>query len=185
MKYYLLALIAVACSLPLMADGEIPGAPQSTPILLQNARIHVGNGEIIENGNILFSEGKIVSVGANVTAPQGAEVIDCSGKNVYPGFITPESTIGLVEIGAVRATRDNNEVGYLNPNVRAETAYNPDSEIIPTVRSNGVLLGQRCARGWTPCWTIFVDASRWLESRRHRRVTTLSDDSQLAINASH
>ena len=56
------------------------------------------------------------------------------------GFISPSTTLGLTELDAVRATRDMEEVGTHNPNARAETAYNPDSELIPTVRSNGVLL---------------------------------------------
>lgn len=140
MKYLLLLVTLISSLASMKADGEIPGAPQKTPILLTNATVHVGNGEKILNASVLFDNGLILAVGSDVTAPDNATVIDCSGKMVYPGFITPESSIGLVEIGAVRATRDNAETGPINPNVRAETAYNPDSEIIPTVRSNGVLI---------------------------------------------
>ncbi len=122
------------------ADGEIPGAPQTNPILLVNATVHVGNGTILQGASVLFNDGKIVAVGTNIDAPQDADVVDCTGKFVYPGFITPETTLGLVEIVAVSATRDYAEVGRINPNVRAETAYNPDSELIPTIRSNGVLI---------------------------------------------
>ncbi|MBU3700340.1 MAG: amidohydrolase family protein, partial [Candidatus Kapabacteria bacterium] len=50
------------------------------------------------------------------------------------------TSLGLTEIDAVRATRDASEVGSFNPNVKAATAYNPDSDLIPTVRYNGVLL---------------------------------------------
>jgi imidazolonepropionase-like amidohydrolase len=122
------------------AGEEIPGADQKQPIVLTNATVHIGNGSRIERGSVLFDAGKIVAIGTNVQVPATAQRIDCSGKHIYPGFITPESILGLTEIGAVRATHDNAEVGRFNPNVRAETAYNPDSEIIPTIRSNGVLL---------------------------------------------
>ncbi len=68
----------------------------------------------------------------------GAEVIDASGHRVYPGLIGAQTSLGLVEIGAVRATNDFEEVGDLTPEVAAHIAYNPDSEIIPTVRANGL-----------------------------------------------
>jgi imidazolonepropionase-like amidohydrolase len=68
---------------------------------------------------------------------------------VYPGFISPLTTLGLTEIDAVRSTRDMSEVGSFNPNARAETAYNPDSELIPTVRSNGILLVNSSPQGGT------------------------------------
>mgnify|MGYP003688921913 FL=1 len=62
------------------------------------------------------------------------------GKHVYPGLIAAVSGIGLVEINAVPVTNDHSERGDFNPNVRANVAYNPDSKIIPTTRSNGVLV---------------------------------------------
>ena len=77
------------------------------------------------------------------------EVIDVSGKHVYPGIISPASTVGLQETGAVRATVDKQEIGILNPNIRSLIAYNTDSEIIPTIRNNGVLLTQAMPQGGT------------------------------------
>ena len=68
-----------------------------------------------------------------------AEVIDITGLHVYPGFIASATSLGLVEINAVRASEDHSEVGKFNPNVRVERAYNPDSELVPITRSNGIL----------------------------------------------
>ena len=59
----------------------------------------------------------------------------------------PASLVGLQEIASVRATLDSREVGVLNPNVRALIAYNTDSDVLPTVRTNGVLLAQATPRG--------------------------------------
>ncbi len=122
------------------AGEEIPGAKQRQPIALTNAVVHTASGATQNGATVLFDNGVILQVGQNVVIPAGARVVDCKGGHVYPGFITPATTLGLVEIDAVRATRDMSEAGGVNPNARAETAYNPDSDIIPTVRSNGVLL---------------------------------------------
>jgi imidazolonepropionase-like amidohydrolase len=73
--------------------------------------------------------------------------IDCTGKRVYPGLFNANGEIGLVEIDAVRATRDQSETGSINPNVRAEVGVNPDSELIPVARSNGVLLSVTAPAG--------------------------------------
>lgn len=119
---------------------ETPGEPQQKPIALVGGRVYTVSSGIIERGTVLFDRGKIVAVGSDVPIPADAVRIDCQGKNIYPGLFAPHTTIGLIEIEAVRATRDAAEVGSFNPNVRADVAYNPDSEVIPTVRSNGVLL---------------------------------------------
>ena len=72
--------------------------------------------------------------------PVDTEVINTTNKHIFPGLISASTVLGLQEIGAVRATRDYAEVGDLIPNVRANVSYNPDSELIPISRSNGVLL---------------------------------------------
>lgn len=137
----LLTLVAAAAVvLPAVAHDEIPGAPQKKPVALTNARIYTASQGIIEGGTIVFDGGKITAVGKTAQIPAGAEVIDCKGKSVYPGFIAPATTLGLTELDAVRATRDMAESGAFNPNAKAAVAYNPDSELIPTVRSNGVLV---------------------------------------------
>lgn len=122
------------------AGDEIPGSPQRQPIFLKNATIHTVANGTQANTNLLFDAGRIVAISDTLRAPANARVIDCTGMHVYPGFIAPVTTLGLTEIDAVRATRDMAEIGSVNPNVRGETAYNPDSELIPTIRSNGILI---------------------------------------------
>ena len=104
----------------------------------------MGTGDAIEDAAIGFRDGKIDFVGRAFQADKSKydETIDAKGKQIYPGFIVTNTTLGLQEIGAVRATQDQYEVGTFRPNVRAIIAFNTDSEITPTVRSNGVLMGQ-------------------------------------------
>lgn len=121
-------------------------APQSKSILLINAHAHIGNGKSYPKSIIGFKDGKITEVyNANIVDYKNLKydtVIDLDGKHVYPGFIVANSSLGLNEIDAVRATHDYAETGSINPNVRSIIAYNTDSRIIPTVRSNGVLTAQ-------------------------------------------
>jgi imidazolonepropionase-like amidohydrolase len=124
----------------LLANPEIPGAPQSKPVALTNATIHSVSGPIVEGGTLVFEGGKITAIGKEATVPANAEVIDLAGKHVYPALFDAMTDLGLVEINSIRATIDNHETGQLNPNVRAIVAVNPDSELIPVTRSNGVLL---------------------------------------------
>lgn len=120
-------------------SNVLPAPPQSGTIALIHGVIHVGNGTVIDDGMIVFSNGKIIKVGQYAPIAD-VKVIDCTGKQIYPGFILTSSNLGLVEISAIRSERDENEVGELNPDVRSLVAYNTDSKIINTVRSNGVLL---------------------------------------------
>src|SRR5690606_23129529 len=91
---------------------------------------------------IVFNGGKIVALGEakSVAVPDGAEVIDAADKHIYPGLFDSYSNLGLVEIDAVRATRDFAESGDINPNIKAQVGINPDSELLPVTRANGVLL---------------------------------------------
>ena len=77
----------------------------------------------------------------------GMEIIDAKGQNVYPGFIIPNSTLGLVEIDAVRASDDVSEIGIWNPHIRSLIAYNTESRVVESMRPNGVLIGQITPRG--------------------------------------
>ncbi len=124
----------------LQASDQIPGAKQSKPIAIVGATVHTISGRIIENATVVFNAGKITAVGKGVDVPADAEVIQAAGKHVYPSLIDANSDIGLVEINSVRATIDSQETGNINPNVRAVAAFNPDSELIPVNRANGVLV---------------------------------------------
>lgn len=147
-------LLAVICFLvmlwgavdTLQAQRIRPADPQSQPIVLQGATIHVGNGQVINNGSVRFEKGIITEVGTNVNT-SGAQVVNLSGKHIYPGIIAPNTVVGLVEINAVRASVDKVEQGSFNPEVRALTSYNTDSDVIPTLRYTGVLLVESTPAG--------------------------------------
>jgi len=145
MKKVLSVLIICFLGLTVFSQ-ETPAPAQSKSILILNAKAHLGTGKVIENSAIGFVDGKITVVtDATINPPNSGEwdkVIDATGKDIYPGFIAPNTQLGLVEIGAVRATRDSREVGGFNPNVRSIISYNTDSRVTPTVRANGVLTAQ-------------------------------------------
>lgn len=139
-----IALLVVA------ANGQItvyPAPPQSETIALVNGTIHVGNGQVIENGTVIFEKGKIAAVLQGGNAPGNAKVIDCSGKHIYPGLILSNSQLGLVEVPSVRATADANELGELNASIRSIVAYNTDSRVINTLRMTGILLANVVPEG--------------------------------------
>jgi imidazolonepropionase-like amidohydrolase len=128
-------------------SNVLPAEKQKTPIVISNAIIHTGNGEVLENASIVIVDGKITAVGKNVSVPAGAEMVDAKGKQVYPGIILPVSSLGLIEIGAVKASNDAREMGDMNPNVRSIVAYNTDSKVINTLRSNGILAANIVPQG--------------------------------------
>ena len=132
-------LIVCLLTVSLFANEQIPAPPQKNPIILKNGFIHTISNGVIE-GSILFNKGKIIRIAKYITPPNNCEVIDLKGKHVYPGMIAAVSALGLVEINAVAVTNDHSERGDFNPNVRTNVAFNPDSEIIPTTRSNGILI---------------------------------------------
>ena len=123
---------------------QTPAPSQTRSILILGGKAHLGTGDAINDAAIGFRNGKIDFVGRTFQAKKSEydDIIDATGQQIYPGFIVANTTLGLQEIGAVRATQDQYEVGTFRPNVRAIIAFNTDSEITPTVRTNGVLMGQ-------------------------------------------
>lgn len=152
-KYIFSGYFALYTSLLLttygVAQNPAPPLAQNKPVLLIGATIHVGNGQVITNGSIAFEKGVITQVGqaGAIAGNAGTEVIDLKGKHIFPGIISLNTTVGLQEIASVRATLDYNEVGQINPHIRALVAYNTDSEVIPTLRNNGILLSQAVPQG--------------------------------------
>jgi imidazolonepropionase-like amidohydrolase len=120
------------------ASEQVPAPPQAHPVALVGGTLYPVSGPPIENGTILFDRGRIVDLGKDIPLPADAIRVDIAGKRVYPSLIESSSHLGLVEIDADAPTRDFAEVGEVNPNVRAETAINPDSERLPVTRANGV-----------------------------------------------
>ena len=137
----LIAVCAVLALAVAVAPSESAGQvrmtvpPQSEAIALRGATIHTITNGVIENGTIVFENGVITAVGANVTIPAGARVVDVSGKHIYPGLVDAFTTVGISEIGAVGMSNDVNEVGDFNPNIRAELGVNAESRHIGTTRS--------------------------------------------------
>ena len=124
-------------------------AQQTT--LFMGGIAHLGNGEIIENSVIVVKDGEfdLVADASRIRIDPSAfdTIIRVYGKHIYPAFISPNTTLGITEIDAVRATKDYDEVGEFNPNVRSLIAFNTDSKVLKTVRTNGVLITQACPRG--------------------------------------
>ena len=123
-----------------ISNDQIPGEDQKRPIILKGGILHTVSTDILEGYDILFSKGKIVRIEKNIMASPETDVYDVFGKHIIPGYIAPITRIGLVEIGLVKQTRDFSERGSFNPNVKANVSYNPDSDLIPITRSNGVLV---------------------------------------------
>ena len=144
---------------------QTPANKQTEDYSIEGATAHLGNGQIIENSLIMFSEGKIVFAGnANARIARRGTVINAKGKHVYPGFIAANSSLGLVEIDAVKASVDEDEIGINNPHIRSIIAYNSESKIIESMRPNGVLMAQITPRGGTISGTssiVQLDAWNW------------------------
>lgn len=140
MKRFLLIYLALAATL--IGSENIPPGPQKTPLLFINATIHPVSRDPIPGGQLLVVDGKITGLApkdSELPKPEGTQTIDLAGKHIYPGMIAANSVLGLTEINAVNATVDVAEPGRLNPNARAQVSINPDSELLPVTRANGVL----------------------------------------------
>jgi imidazolonepropionase-like amidohydrolase len=135
-----LTLLILFCfTLVSVAAAQVPAPKQAEPIVVSGADIYTLSGNVIENGQILFEDGVITAIGQTIETPENAVVVDAAGKSVYPGLIDSYSQMGLYEIGAVDMTVDLNEEGDINPNIKPERAFNPESRHIAIARSAGVL----------------------------------------------
>lgn len=157
-------LLALAVSVGLQAFAQQAPAPdQSGAITISGGTAHIGNGSVIENSVIVFEDGVITAIGGAGTPTKG-RVIDASGKHVYPGFIAPGKSLGLVEVNAVRASNDQDEIGNFIPNIRSLIAYNAESRVVESMRPNGVLMGQTTPKGGRISGTSSIvqfDAWNW------------------------
>ena len=166
MKKFVISFYLIGASLGVFAQETVlPAKEQKGSYYLTNATIHVGNGKVINNGTIKVTNGKIEAVGDNIAIPTGADnVTDLKGQDLYPGLILPTSTLGLIEISSVRATQDAREIGDMNPSVRSIVAYNTDSKVINTLRSNGILIANIVPQGNFVAGTsslVQLDAWNW------------------------
>ncbi|MCF7826587.1 MAG: hypothetical protein K9N29_08035, partial [Candidatus Marinimicrobia bacterium] len=134
----ILSFLFIALQITFASD-QIPAPPQAQPILIQNGTLHTVSQGALDQYDILFDRGIITRIEKSIVPSSDMQVIEASGKHIYPGLIAGISTLGLVEISDVVATKDFDEVGEMTPEVRANVSYNPDSEKIPVARSSGVL----------------------------------------------
>lgn len=105
-------------------------------ILIKNGTIVPVVGKPIANGSLLIQNGKIAGVGAGISAPSGAKVIDAKGMYVYPGMVAPLTAVGLT--GYPGAGSDTNEIGQSTPYIDPYEALNPEDETIDVTRIDGV-----------------------------------------------
>lgn len=113
------------------------------------ATAHIGNGEVIKNSHLIVENGKIIFVGERGSFKKDINgvSIDATESHIYPGFIALNSTLGLIEVDAVKASNDVREIGTFNPHIRSIVAYNAESKVTETALVNGVLMGQITPRG--------------------------------------
>jgi imidazolonepropionase-like amidohydrolase len=129
-------LLPLVCFL--FAAAALHGADDNHALLIRDVSVHPVTSAPIEHGSVLVIDGKIAEVGANVSAREGARVVDGHGLQLYPGLINAATNVGLSEISSLRDTVDLDEIGMFNPELRAEVAFNPSSEHIDVTRASGI-----------------------------------------------
>jgi imidazolonepropionase-like amidohydrolase len=128
--------LTLCCWLAVAACGWAPVPARAQTLLLKNATVHPISGPVLAPGDVLLEKGKVTQVGhLNVQADQ---VVDLTGQHLYPGLLLLNTALGLSEIEAVRATLDAEETGQFVPEVQSWVAINPDSELLPVARANGI-----------------------------------------------
>ena len=175
----ILVIAIIALSESLYAQ-QTPAPKQTEAVTIVGATAHIGNGETIEYSLIIFENGKLTQVLDARTTKMAyrGKIINAEGKHIYPGFIAPNTTLGLVEIAAVRSTHDQKEIGEMLPHIRSLIAYNAESGIVESMRPNGVLIGQITPRGGNISGTSSVvqfDAWNWEDA-------VIKEDDGLHIN---
>jgi len=157
-KLLIIALLVGANS----GAQQTPAPVQSEAISITGATAHIGDGTVVENATIVFEDGKITAMGTDA-ATKGT-VINANGKHIYPGFIAPTKALGLIEVNAVRASNDADEIGEIIPHIRSLIAYNAESKVVESMRPNGVLIGQITPQGGRISGTSSIvqfDAWNW------------------------
>jgi imidazolonepropionase-like amidohydrolase len=165
MKSVIYSLLTITIFFSSGYSQQTPAEQQSEPISVVGATAHIGNGDVIQDALVIFENGKIKFVGKQNGSqnPEG-KIINADGKHIYPGFIAPNSTLGLVEIDAVKASDDEDEIGNYLPHIRSLIAYNAESKVVESMRPNGVLMGQITPRGGRISGTSSIvqfDAWNW------------------------
>jgi imidazolonepropionase-like amidohydrolase len=167
MKQIYIFLFLLGFQVGLGQENIYPVKENKGLIAITGATIHIGNGNVINNGTVIIKDSKIQSVGPAISIPVGAKTIVAKGKHVYPGIIAMNTNLGLAGISSIRAESDHTEIGDMNPSVKSISAYDAQSNVIPTVRSNGILLAHVVPRGGTISGTssvVQLDAWDWRDA---------------------
>ena len=147
--------------LNLIFSQQTPAPTQDKSVLIFGGLTHVGDGQIINNSVIGFTDGKIDLIASseenwtdkllNMFSDSNNKkydtIIDASNHHIYPGIIALNSNLGLVEVDAVRASVDDDEAGTYLPEIRSIIAYNAESKAVESMRPNGVLVAQIAPNG--------------------------------------
>lgn len=149
LRVFLLGVLLIAAAAPLHADTPVVLAPSRAPsvgLAVVHAVIHPGTGPAISDATLVVRDGRIVSVGRGVP-PADLPVVDVPGHHLYPSLIDPDTLLGLIEIEAARATHDFLETGTVNADLRADVAFNPESQLLPVAMSSGIIVACTAPRG--------------------------------------
>src|SRR5580704_7390196 len=131
-----LTLLLLLTSLAVLS---MPALAQETPIALKGAKLLTITHGTIQNGTVIMQGGKITAIGANVSIPANAQIIDATGMTIYPGLIDSETQLGLTEISAEAMTNDLVERSdEIMPNMHTADAFHAESALIPVARINGI-----------------------------------------------
>jgi imidazolonepropionase-like amidohydrolase len=154
---------------------KMPGRNGSGCYALTGVTAHPASRPAIAHATVIIQKGKIVDVlegtveknavvqvdgrdthaltikqGEHVIirpVPAGTTVLRLDGLHLYPGMIDAASIVGLSEVASVQETQDYSAIGDFQPDLHASTGINPDSELIPVTRANGVLSGVDSPQG--------------------------------------
>ena len=141
------SLLASGCRSIALALACLPGMTLGDSLRLDGAIVHTITGPSLTNTSVLIRDGKIAAIGSDAAPATADRVVALNGLHLFPGLIAPGTILGLIEIDAVRATRDTTEVGDFTPDVNAWIAINPESELIPVARANGFTHAQAVPLG--------------------------------------
>lgn len=162
---------------PIAKPIKLPVIPELAKgtYVLRGATVHQPGRPAFAGTVVISAQTKeisqVVPANGKVNVPADAFEVDVTGLHIYPGMIDAGTVLGLVEINSARETADYQEGGDFQPDLRASVGINPDSELIPVTRANGVttvvtrptgslMPGQGALinlAGWVPSEMVAVD----------------------------
>ncbi|MCI8512413.1 MAG: amidohydrolase [Lachnospiraceae bacterium] len=108
-------------------------------LCIKNGRIHDMVKPEAYEGDILVDQGKIVEIGKGLSVPAGAEIVDASGKDVYPGFVEAHCHLGLDGYAIGFEGQDYNEMNDIcSPQLRGIDSFNPMDPTVKMAAKSGV-----------------------------------------------